>query len=464
MPLFPTHRLLCACCVILAWGVLCLWAWRQARRRTAAQAFAAHELHTPATEQTILIAHASQTGQAEAIAHQTADTLRQGGLRTRVAALGQLDLSLLQTHPRLLIVASTYGEGDPPDSAAAFADTVMTTRPDTDATRLSRLHYAVLALGDSEYHHFCGFGRQLDTWLRDRGATPLFDRVEADNADPAALRHWQHHLGLLTGRSDLPDWEPPTYRPWRLIERTHLNPGSQGDPCFHLVLTPPDETDALWQAGDIAEIGPRKTRAGELQPHREYSIASIPADGAVHLLVRQMHQENGQLGLGSGWLTHVAHIGDEIDLRLRTNSNFHPPDDSRPMLLIGNGTGLAGLRALLKARIAAGHHRNWLIFGERNAAHDWFYREEIKGWLADGKLERLDAVFSRDTNERRYVQHQLLAQCDLVHQWINAGADIYVCGSLQGMAQGVDEALATILGENALATLRHENRYRRDVY
>lgn len=461
MSLPLTHRLLCACCVMAAWVLLCLWAWRQARHRNAQQTQAILDLAAPNTGQTILVAHASQTGQAEALAHQTAEALRQGGLQTRIAALGQLNLPLLRTYPSLLIVASTYGEGDPPDSAAAFVDILMTTR---EANALEGLNYAVLALGDSEYPHFCGFGRELDTWLRDCGATPLFDRVEADNADSAALRHWQHHLGLLTGRSDLPDWETPSYHPWRLTQRTLLNPGSQGDPCFHLILAPPDDTDALWRAGDIAEIGPRDTRGGTLLPHREYSISSVPADGAVHLLVRQMHHDNGRLGLGSGWLTHLAQPGDVIDLRLRINSNFHLPADDRPLLLIGNGTGLAGLRALLKARIAAGHHRNWLIFGERNAAHDWFHREEIEGWSNAGKLQRLDAIFSRDTPSRKYVQHHLLEASGAVRDWVQAGASIYVCGSLQGMAQGVDEALTQILGPDGLATLRHENRYRRDVY
>lgn len=460
----PTDRLLHACCVIAAWVLLCFWAWRRAQRRATQLGLAARELQAPATQETILIAHASQTGQAEAIAHQTAEALRQGGIPTRLAALGQLNLPLLQEHPRLLIVASTYGEGDAPDSAAGFVDMVMASGPNASTASLHALHYAVLALGDSEYRHFCGFGRKLDAWLRDRGATPLFDRVEADDADSAALRHWQHHLGRLTGRNDLPDWEPPAYRPWKLSQRTVLNPASQASPCFHLALTPPDDSDAWWQAGDIAEIGPRTARGGTLLPHREYSIASIPSDGAVHLLVRQMRRDDGTLGLGSGWLTEIADIGDDIDVRLRTNSNFHPPADDRPILLIGNGTGLAGLRALLKARIAAGQYRNWLIFGERSAAHDWFHREEIEGWLATGKLARLDAVFSRDTAERRYVQHRLLEASDAVREWIASGASLYVCGSLQGMAQGVDEALACILGTDGLAALRHDNRYRRDVY
>ncbi|MBO9353587.1 oxidoreductase [Bordetella petrii] len=456
-------RPLAACCAIAAWLLLCLWAWRQARRRAALQAQAARELRAPAAGAAVLVAHASQTGQAEALARQTAASLRLGGLQARVAALGQLDLATLGGYARLLVVASTYGEGDPPDNAAAFADTLM-AQDGAAAAPLARLSYAVLALGDSSYRNFCGFGRRLDAWLRNHGATALFDRVEADNADPAALRHWQHHLGLLAGRADLPDWEAPAYQPWRLARRTLLNPGSLGGPCFHLVLQPPEGPAPAWQAGDIAEIGPRDGRGGALLPHREYSVASVPADGAVHLLVRQMQGADGRLGLGSGWLTHTAQVGDTIDLRLRANSNFHPPADARPMLLVGNGTGLAGLRALLKARIAAGHYRNWLVFGERQAARDWFHREEVEDWLARGRLQRLDAVFSRDTGERRYVQHALLEAGAQVAAWVAAGADIYVCGSLHGMAQGVDEALAQILGPEALAALRRDNRYRRDVY
>ncbi|HYG43474.1 MAG TPA: sulfite reductase subunit alpha [Bordetella sp.] len=458
-----TPRLIAACCAIALWLLLCLWARRQARRRAARQAQAARDVHAPSDGHAVLVAHASQTGQAEALARQTAESLRLGGLQARVAALGQLDLAALRGYARLLVVASTYGEGDPPDSAAFFADTLMAGQGTGTAT-LEGLGYAVLALGDSGYRHFCGFGRRLDAWLRGRGATPLFDRVEADNADPAALRHWQHHLGLLAGRSDLPDWETPAYQPWRLAQRTLLNPGSQGGPCFHLILAAPAGSAPDWQAGDIAEIGPRDARGGALLPHREYSVASLPADGAVHLLVRQMRSPDGRLGLGSGWLTHTAQVDDIIDLRLRSNPNFHPPVDARPLLLVGNGTGLAGLRALLKARIQAGRHRNWLVFGERQAAHDWLLHGEIDAWLAQGRLQRLDAVFSRDTPGRGYVQHALLDAADTVRAWVADGADIYVCGSLQGMAQGVDEALAQILGSDALAALRRDNRYRRDVY
>ncbi|MFD4840542.1 sulfite reductase subunit alpha [Achromobacter sp. NPDC058515] len=457
----PT-RLIAAACVVLAWLLLCLWAWRRARRHEAREALALQALNAPAPEDTLLVAYASQTGYAESLAAQTAESLRAGGLTVRVAALGQLDATRLAAYRRMLFVVSTYGEGDPPDAAAAFAGQMQ--QSPGGAPALAGAHYAVLALGDSEYTRFCGFGHRLNDWLHAQGATPLFDLVEVDNDDAAALRHWQHHLGLLAGRSDLPDWEAPVYDSWRLAARVQLNPHSQGGPCYLLTLTPPAEGARPWQAGDIAEIGPRQTRGGALQPHREYSIASLPEDGAIQLLVRQMRGADGGLGLGSGWLTHVAQTGDEIDLRVRANRNFHAPPDDRPMILVGNGTGLAGLRGLVKARRAAGHRRNWLVFGERNAAHDWFCREEIAAWKDDGTLERVDAVFSRDQPGRRYVQHLLREQADAVRAWADAGAAIYVCGSLQGMAGGVDAALQDILGDERLQAMQHAGRYRRDVY
>ena len=458
-------RLIAAACVVGLWLLLCLWAWRRARRHEALHAQALQALNAPTPEDTLLVAYATQTGYAETLAAQTAESLRAGGLTVRVAALDQLDLARLSSYRRVLLVASTYGEGDPPDAAAAFAGQMQaaSAAPGT-APALAGLQYAVLALGDSEYAQFCGFGHRLDDWLHAQGATPLFDRVDVDNGDPAALRHWQHHLGLLAGRSDLPDWQAPVYDAWRLTDRRLMNPESQGGPCYLLTLTPPPGGMPPWTAGDIAEVGPRHARGGPVQAHREYSIASLPEDGAIQLLVRQMRSADGGLGVGSGWLTHIAQTGDEIALRVRANRNFHAPEDGRPLILVGNGTGLAGLRALIKARRAAGHRRNWLIFGERNAAHDNFCQTDIDAWRQEGTLARVDAVYSRDQPQRRYVQHLLREQADAVRSWVEAGAAIYVCGSLQGMASGVDAALQDILGDDRLQAMQHGGRYRRDVY
>jgi sulfite reductase (NADPH) flavoprotein alpha-component len=381
---------------------------------------------------------------------------------------------------------------------------------------LAGLNFGLLALGDRSYRRFCGFGRDFDRWLRQQGAQPLFDRVEVDNGDAGALRHWQGHLGRLADKAELPDWEAPRYQAWRLSARQLSNPGSTGWPCYRIELTPPAGTALDWQAGDIAEIGPQHagddvtafleaagldgaepvnwngvrqplaeavagailptlgtTRTFTAQevadllrplPHREYSIASLPADGHIALLVRRMRTSEGRPGLGSAWLTELASLDADIAVRVRANPSFRPAPDDRPLLLIGNGTGIAGLRSHLKDRARQERQRNWLIFGERQREHDFHYGEEIMAWQAGGMIERLDLAFSRDQEAKVYVQHRLRDAAEDVRAWIGAGAGILVCGSLEGMAPDVDAALAEILGAETLERLATEGRYRRDVY
>ncbi|WP_029002591.1 PepSY domain-containing protein [Azorhizobium doebereinerae] len=483
---------------------------RRKKREIARQAQATVAEAAPAADAApVLVAFASQSGTAERLAWQSAGALKAAGLPVEVTALGALAPEALAGAKRALFVVSTFGEGEPPDAARAFARTVMGR-----STALAQLDYGVLALGERSFGRFCGFGRDLDAWLRTQGATPLFDRVEMDGEDPGALRHWQAQLGALSGAGTLPDWVPAAYGAWRLAGRRELNPGSAGLPTFHVLLEPVEAADLTWTAGDIAEIGPRNdprrvdailaaagrdgaetvTAGGESRalrsvleerllpedasvagwsaqkladtlpplPHREYSIASIPQDGRLELLVRQARTPDG-LGLGSGWLTAFAAEGAPIALRIRRNTGFHPPADGRPMILIGNGTGLAGLRAHLKARIQAGHDRNWLVFGERNADRDFYFRDEIAGWTAAGALERLDLAFSRDP-DRRYVQDALRAAADILRAWVADGAAIYVCGSLKGMAPGVHQVLGEVLGADKLEALAEQGRYKRDVY
>jgi sulfite reductase (NADPH) flavoprotein alpha-component len=177
-----------------------------------------------------------------------------------------------------------------------------------------------------------------------------------------------------------------------------------------------------------------------------------------------MRRPDGRSGLGSGWLCEHASPGATIDLRIRVNANFHSPAPERPLILIGNGTGIAGLRAHLAARAAAGARRNWLLFGERNRNRDFHCRGDIERWQADGLLERLDLAFSRDDAQRRYVQDALRDAADTLRAWVNDGAAIYVCGSLQGMAPGVDAVLREALGDALVEQLLLDGRYRRDVY
>lgn len=440
---------------VLAYVGLCAAIWWRERRRHAAALSAGDALAGNAAAPALVL-HASQTGQAEALAWQTARALHDQGTPVRVLSLNALDADTLRAAPRALFVASTYGEGDAPDDASLFVEKMMAA-----VAGLSHLRYAVLALGDRQYQHFCGFGRQLDEWLQASGAQREFERIDVDNADPAALAQWHRQLGLGEAAASVPAQEAP-FALWQLARRELLNPGSAGRGVYEIALTPPTGATSLeWQSGDLVQV----EAPGDTTRPREYSIASIAANGAVELLVRQEVHPDGRLGVASGWLTSTLSHGGSVPLRLKPHANFRLGDNGgRPLLLIGNGTGLAGLRSHLRARAVAGQRDNWLLFGERNAAHDWLCRAELEAWQADGTLCRLDMVFSRDQEERLYVQHRLLQAADDVVAWLDRGAAVYVCGSLQGMAAGVDAALRQIAGSDRYAALVAAGRYRRDVY
>lgn len=413
---------------------------------------------------TVLVTFASQTGGAEQLAEKTADSFRAAGHKVAVCGLGDVDLALLGEVRRAIFVVATTGDGDAPDHAMAFERRVM-----RQAGNLEGLDYALLSLGDREYSRFCGFGAAVDTWLDQRGARRLFPSVEADGDDPAALAAWAQSIARYTGRVEEFGMERASYAPWRLVARRLANPGSAGRPAYYLELEPAGGVAPIWEAGDIAQIAAGLDwetfgSSGAEIVEREYSIASIPADGRIHLLVRQMPREDGGLGLASGFLTDGHGPGLVLPLRVRRNRSFHGPGDDRPMILIGNGTGIAGLRAHLRRRAALGHDRNWLIFGERNRAVDSFYGEEIAAGVAAGRIARFEVAFSRDAGMPRYVQHALSHAAAQLRVWVEEGAAIYVCGSLQGMAPAVTEVLHEVLGEDGLDTLIRLGRYRRDVY
>jgi sulfite reductase (NADPH) flavoprotein alpha-component len=457
-----------------------------------------------------LIGFASQSGFAEQLAWQTAGQLQSAGQSVRVRALANVGEADLQQAGQALFVVSTFGDGEAPDTARGFERKVL-----SGACALHGLRYGLLALGDRQYSQFCGFAHRLDQWLDARGAQPLFASIEVDNADPTALQHWQQQLSVLTGGVAQALWQAPVFSPWTLSERELLNPGSQGAAVYRIGLS--GSGPAHWQAGDLVDVLPRNS-AGSVEQFlsglglqgaatvlvdglqesleqalasrqlpasrehlvglhaqalvdalipitaREYSIASLPSDGRLELLVRQERHGDGSLGLGSGWLTEHVALQGSISLRVRRNAGFHLPVEPVPVILLGNGTGLAGLRSLLKERVRQGQQRNWLLFGERNQAHDFYCADELQQWLASGDLARLDLAFSRDQAHKVYVQDRLSEAREALVQWVDDGAVIYVCGSLEGMASGVDAVLTQVLGRERVDTLIETGRYRRDVY
>lgn len=427
-PFAPVDNLLRAALIVCGYVGFCLAFYRRT---------------TAASEADIWLAYASQTGNAQAIAEQSAQALKQAQVRAQCISLNQLpDAALSGT---VLFIASTYGEGEPPDNGARFLKALHTRN-------LSALKYAVLALGDQHYTHFCGFGLALDQALAAQGGTRLADPLTLHQQDPATLNTWFALLSQIAG-TRLERASTPA-QPFTLIKRVCLNPNSQADKVYHLVF---EGKDACWQAGDLIDLVPNNDPS--LSP-RTYSIASN--SGPLELIVRQMFTQDGALGISSNWLTQTLEINSQALGHIRRHPSFHAPSPKTPMILIGAGTGLAGLRAHLMARPAGS--QNWLIFGERNRDTDFLLSDEITTWQQQGHLSLLDLAFSRDGVNKRYVQHVLLEKQAQLQSWLAQGAAIYVCGSLQGMGQAVEQTLGQLLGEQALAELSLQGRYRRDLY
>jgi sulfite reductase (NADPH) flavoprotein alpha-component len=216
-----------------------------------------------------------------------------------------------------------------------------------------------------------------------------------------------------------------------------------------------------------------------LQP-RLYSIASSPKahPDEVHLCVSVVSYHTHGRQRGGICSTFLAERLDGVSpgVYVHTNNAFRlPADGSTPVIMVGPGTGIAPFRAFLEERHATGAAgRNWLFFGNPHRATDFLYEEELTAWHDDGLLTKLDVAWSRDQREKIYVQHLMLQHGAELWEWLRDGAVFYVCGDASRMAKDVDAALLEIAkthgklddkgAEEAIAELKKQKRYLRDVY
>lgn len=436
-----SSRQLLAVGLLCSYLIFCAVLWRRHRRLVQP---AQHSAET-------LIVWASQGGNAQQLAQQLHQHLLNAKHDVQCLALDQLTPNQLQSSAHCVFIVSTFGDGEAPEHARYFLKQLP-----IDCT-LHNLNIHVLGLGDRSYPLFCHFAKQLQQRLLAQGAQLSSPLMTVDAMSSTDLQAWQQHIAQVF---TLPAIEPQPYQPtWfnaRLIERTHLNPNSNSPGLYRLRFTTAEHS---WRAGDTLRLHPHNQP--EFKP-REYSIASSSAGAYLELIVRLAYTEEQQPGLCSDWLCHSLALNSQIEFSLCAKPNFHAVHPAQPAIFIGAGSGLAGLRAHLAERSPLS--QNWLIFGERCPQTDNILRDELEQWQYSQHLTYIDCAFSRDPDTPRYVQDYLQEHQQRLLDWLAQGATIYVCGSLQGMGRGVQQAITQLIGDTQMQALQQQERYRTDLY
>jgi sulfite reductase (NADPH) flavoprotein alpha-component len=498
----------------------------------------------------LLFVFGSQTGSSEGLARRFAKEAQKLGFETRVVGMENHATIDLTKEKRLIVITSTYGDGEMPDNAQGFWEFLK----NGTAPRLDSLEYSVLALGDRNYVQFCQAGRDFDARLEQLGAKRIHPRVDCDVDYEGPSTEWFGGLmkslegaapaPAATGAApavetavSAPSFGKSNPFPADLKTNRVLNAPGSAKETRHLeiVLTgsgleyevgdalgvvptncpdfvreildaagldgeeavkAPDGNEmplrlALLQRFDLkpflADLPQKAASASEfvaplrkLQP-RLYSISSSPKahPGEVHLTVAVVRYElngRGRKGVCSTFFADRVGPDTKVPVFVHKSPSFKlPADGSKPIIMVGPGTGVAPFRAFLEERRAvAATGRNWLFFGDQKAACDFLYREELEAMKGDGFLTRLDTAFSRDQAQKIYVQDRLMENAGEIWSWLQAGGSFYVCGDAKRMAKDVDTALHKI-AETAGALsaaqaaeyvkqLKSEKRYLRDVY
>lgn len=541
----------------------------------------------------ITVLYGSQTGNCEKLAEQVRRRALAKGLQAQVHSMGDCTKARLKKAANLLVIVSTHGEGEPPDTAKELYELVAGPK----APPLKESRFAVLALGDASYENFCQAGKDFDARLETLGARRIHPRVDCDVDFEASAEQWIEAVldkfgdpavpaaasvtafpaaggAVSAGHSSYSKSAPfaaavlenlclsgrgsskevrhielslegsgLTYAPGdalgvvpandprqvaELIETLGLD-GDQsvatprGDMALHEALTHAYETTTLvrpfmeryaeltgaeglkallaegnkaalrdyLEGRHVIDVLKEYPAAGlsaadfigllRKLPPRLYSIASShkATPDEVHLTVAVVrYHANGRprQGVASTFLADRVEAGQTVPVYVEHNNNFKLPEaPDTAVIMVGPGTGVAPFRAFMAEREETGAEgRNWLFFGDRHFRTDFLYQREWLRYRKEGLLTRLDVAWSRDGDDKDYVQHRMLAHGRELYAWLQDGAHLYVCGDAQRMAHDVHDTLQQIIRREGklsredaadyVKRLQRERRYQRDVY
>lgn len=213
---------------------------------------------------------------------------------------------------------------------------------------------------------------------------------------------------------------------------------------------------------------------------RLYSVSSSPAahgENEIHITVARnqfLAEDEQRFGLCSDFLGDLP-VNSPITFYVHKDKNFKLPAAEKDVIMIGPGTGVAPFRAFLSERDATGANgRNWFFFGEQHFTTDFLYQTEIQNFVETGVLTKIDLAFSRDQQEKIYVQRRMQQKAAELYEWINNGAFLYISGTKDPMSKDVENTLLQIIeihgnktieeAKKYLEELKSEGRYEKDVY
>ncbi|MDQ1853899.1 assimilatory sulfite reductase (NADPH) flavoprotein subunit [Bacillus stercoris] len=275
-----------------------------------------------------------------------------------------------------------------------------------------------------------------------------------------------------------------------LLEQAAQLTGSEG---LRELLAPGNEENAkaYIEGRDLLDLvrdyGPFSVSAQQFvsilrkMPARLYSIASSLSANPdeVHLTIGAVRYDahgRERKGVCSILCAERLQPGDTLPVYVQHNQNFKlPKDPETPIIMVGPGTGVAPFRSFMQEREETGAEgKAWMFFGDQHFVTDFLYQTEWQNWLKDGVLTKMDVAFSRDTEEKVYVQHRMLEQSAELFEWLQEGAAVYICGDEKHMAHDVHNTLLEIIekegnmsreeAEAYLADMQQQKRYQRDVY
>lgn len=535
---------------------------------------------------TINILYGSQTGNSESVAIDTAANAKAHGLLANVKSMDEIELDDLVQMEYVLIITSTYGEGEMPDNAQLLWDAVSVD----SAPKIEQLKYAILALGDTSYDLFCQAGIDWDNRLSELGAQRLSDRTDCDVDFDERAEAWIGNIipimaegasvvGTTSndGESDKPKFNRKNPFISKILTNRLLTSEKSSKETRHYEFSL-EGSGLSYEAGDALNVVPQNcpdlvaditkaigcnskeeqqindqliTLSEALQTHFEIKLPSkdliqqiakrsddkelnkllkpeekdnlskylwgrdtldlllqfpkleftaaefiallkplqhraysISSSGKMHpesihltvASVRYNSHNRDHKGVCSTYMADLVNHKTDVKIFFSPNTNFRvPEDDTLPIIMVGPGTGIAPFRAFLQEReYRKALGKNWLLFGDRNKATDYIYQDEIEAMQKSGLLTRLDLAFSRDQEEKIYVQDKMLENGEEMFSWLEQGGSFYVCGDANYMAKDVDKALHRLIEKHGEQTqeqavdyvnqMKKEKRYVRDVY